>query len=428
MTTFLTVLFALAFFVLIMVSIALHEVGHLVPAKLFGVRVSKYFVGFGKTLWSTTRGETEYGIKAIPLGGYVRLMGMYPPKRPSDKPPGWLTRMADEARAVEYEEITSADNGRLLYEKKTWQKIVVMLGGPAMNLALAFAIFLGINLAYGVPSATLTVATVSECAVPVDREDRTCRPGDPVTPAVEAGVQPGDELVSFNGVELTGWEQMGDLIRANGDGAAVVVVERSGALVTLPEVNTVLNFVPDRLDPSRSIEAGFFGESPTMEQRRGGVVQTAEQMWPMTKQSVVALASFPVRVWNVAADLVTGQPRDVNSPLSIVGASRVAGEIGASSELDVAAKAATWLSLLGSVNLFVALLNLVPLPPLDGGHVAAAIWEWLRRQGSRLLGRPDPGHVDTARVLPVTYVVGGFLLIGGVVLILADIISPISIF
>ena len=94
----------------------------------------------------------------------------------------------------------------------------------------------------------------------------------------------------------------------------------------------------------------------------------------------------------------------------------------------MAAKAATWLSLLGSVNLFVALLNLVPLPPLDGGHVAAAIWEWLRRQGSRLLGRPDPGHVDTARVLPVTYVVGGFLLIGGVVLILADIISPISIF
>ncbi|MHA6525348.1 M50 family metallopeptidase [Tessaracoccus sp. G1721] len=427
MTVLVTVVFAVLFFALIMASIALHEVGHLVPAKLFGVRVSKYFVGFGKTLWSTTRGETEYGIKAIPLGGYVRLMGMYPPRRPSARQ-GWLTRMADDARAVEYEDITAADSGRLLYEKKTWQKIVVMLGGPFMNLLIAFLIFLGINLAYGVPTATLTVANVSECAVPADRADQTCRTGDPATPAAQAGVRPGDVLVSFNGVELTGWEQMGDLIRANRDGAAVVVVERSGALVTLPQVNTVLNFVPDRLDPTRTVEAGFFGVSPTIEQRRGGVVQTAEQMWTMTKQSVVALASFPVRVWNVAADLVTGQPRDINSPISIVGASRVAGEIGASTELDVPAKAATWLSLLGSVNLFVALLNLVPLPPLDGGHVAAAIWEWVRRQGARLLGRPDPGHVDTAKVLPVTYVVGGFLLLGGVVLILADIISPISIF
>ncbi|MHA6512139.1 M50 family metallopeptidase [Tessaracoccus sp. Z1128] len=427
MTALLTVVFAVLFFALIMASIALHEVGHLVPAKLFGVRVSKYFVGFGKTLWSTRRGETEYGIKAIPLGGYVRLMGMYPPHRPSARP-GWLSRMADEARSVEYEDITDADKGRLLYEKKTWQKIVVMLGGPLMNIVLAFVIFLGINVAYGVPTATLTVAAVSECAVPVDRADRTCRDGDPVTPAVEAGVREGDRLVSFNGTELTSWEQMGDLIRVNRDGEARVVVERDGERVELPVVTTVLNNVADRLDPTRTVEAGFFGVSPSIEQRRGGVVETADQMWTMTKQSVVALAGFPVRVYNVAADLVTGQPRDINSPLSIVGASRVAGEIGASTELEVADKAATWLSLLGSVNLFVALLNLVPLLPLDGGHVAAAVWEWLRRSSARVLGRPDPGHVDTARGLPVTYIVGGFLLLGGVVLILADIISPISIF
>lgn len=428
MTTLLTILFAILFFALIMVSIALHEVGHLVPAKLFGVRVSKFFVGFGKTLWSTTRGETEYGIKAIPLGGYVRLMGMYPPARPSARPGGWLTRMAEEARAVEYADITAADRGRLLYEKKTWQKIVVMLGGPLMNILIAFAIFLGINLTHGVPTATLRVAAVSECAVPVDRADRTCRPGDPETPALVAGVRPGDLLVAFNGVELTGWEQMGDLIRDNRDGEARVVVEREGQRIELPEVRTVLNHLPDRLDPSRTVEAGFLGVSPTIERRRGGVTATTAQMWTMTKQSVVALASFPVRVYNVAADLVTGQPRDINSPLSIVGASRIAGEIGASPQLDEADRVATWLSLVGSVNLFVALLNLVPLLPLDGGHVAAAIWEWLRRHTARLIGRPDPGPTDTAKGLPVTYLVGGFLLLGGVVLILADIISPIQIF
>lgn len=425
MTIFLTILFALLFFVLIMASIALHEVGHLVPAKLFGVKVTQYFIGFGKTLWSRFRGETEFGIKAFPLGGYVRLVGMYPPARPEQKDTR-LNRIADQARAFEWEEITPADDGRLFYQKKTWQKIVVMLGGPAMNLMLAFLIFLGINLFHGTYQSTLLVANVSECAIRADRENQTCTADDPVTPAKQAGVEVGDRLVSFNGVQLTSWEQMGDLIRSNRDGEASVVVERDGQELALPNVHTVLNYVPDRLDPSRYVEAGFLGVSPTQELTRGGPVETIAQMGTMTKQSFVALASFPVRVYNVAADLVTGQPRDLNSPLSIVGASRVAGEIGASDQLAVGDKVATWFSLLGSVNLFVALLNLVPLLPLDGGHIAGAIYEWLRRQLAKLRGRPDPGPVDVAKGLPVTYLVGGFLLVGGVVLILADIISPIQ--
>ncbi len=428
MTVLVTVLFAVLFFTAIMISVALHEVGHLVPAKLFGVRVPKYFVGFGRTLWSTKRGETEYGIKMLPLGGYVRLMGMYPPQPPRTGKEGRLTKFADEARAVEYEEITAADRGRLLYEKKTWQKLIVMMGGPAMNVLIAFLIFLGLTAAYGVYTPTLTVAAVSECVIPADRTERTCTDDDPATPALEAGIQAGDTLVSFNGVPLEDWEQMSDLIRANGDGEAMIVVERDGAPVELPTVNTALNYVPDRLDPTSTVEAGFLGVAPESERVRGGLVETVDQMWTLTTQSAVALAGFPVRVVNVAADLVTGQPRDVNSPVSIVGASRVAGEIGASDELAAGDKTASWLSLLGSVNLFLALLNLIPLPPLDGGHVAAAIWEWIRRVAARLTGRPDPGPVDTARWLPVTYIVGGLLLLGGVVLILADIISPIQLF
>lgn len=425
MTVLATVLFAVLFFVCVMVSIALHEVGHLVPAKLFGVRVSKYFVGFGHTLWSTRRGETEYGVKLLPLGGYVRLMGMYPPQPPRTGREGRLTRMADQARAAEYEEITDADRGRLLYEKKTWQKIIVMLGGPVMNLLLAFVIFLGVTATYGYYTPTLSVAAVSECVIAADRPERTCTGTDPTTPAVEAGIKVGDRLVSFNGTDLTDWAQVGDLIRANRDGEARVTVERDGRLIQLPTVHTVLNHVPDRLDPSRTVEAGFFGVTPAIERRRGGPVAAAGQMWTLTTQSVVALASFPVRVFNVAADLVTGRPRDVNSPVSIIGASRVAGEIGASDQLTDGDKAASWLSLLGSVNLFLALFNLVPLLPLDGGHVAAAVWEWLRRTVVRLAGRPDPGPVDTARGLPVTYLVGGFLLLGGAILILADLISPL---
>lgn len=426
MTTALVIGFAVLFFALIMASIALHEVGHLVPAKLFGIKVPKYFIGFGKTLWSTQRGETEYGIKAIPLGGFVRLLGMYPPARPGHK--GRLGRMADEARRYEYEEITPQDDGRLFHQKPVWQRIIVMLGGPAMNIFLAFAIFLGINLFHGTYQPTLEVQTVSDCIIPADRVERECRAGDPATPAAESGVEVGDVLVSFNGVALTSWEQMGDLIRDNNDQEAVVQVERDGSTITLAPTHTVVTAVPDRLDPTKTLEAGFFGVSPTNELTRGGVGATVDQMWDMAKMSAVALASFPVRIWNVAVDLATGQPRDINSPISIVGASRVAGELSVAEQIPVTDRAASWMSLLGSINLFVALLNLVPLVPLDGGHIAGAIYEWLRRAVNRLRGRPDPGAVDTARMLPVAYLVGGFLLLGGVVLILADIITPISLF
>ena len=157
MTVLITILLGIAFFALIMVCIALHEVGHLVPAKLFGIKTTQFFVGFGRTLWSRRKGETEYGIKAFPLGGYVRLVGMYPPEKQTDRPKGWLTRMADQARSYEYEEITPADDGRLFHQKPVWQRIIVMLGGPTMNLLLAFLIFLGINVFHGTWQSTTTI-------------------------------------------------------------------------------------------------------------------------------------------------------------------------------------------------------------------------------------------------------------------------------
>ena len=427
MTTVAVVALAVLFFALIMASIALHEIGHLLPAKMFGVKVTQYFVGFGRTLWSRRRGETEYGIKAIPLGGYVRLVGMYPPERPAEEK-GWLTRLADDARSAEYEEISAADDGHLLYQKPVWQRIVVMLGGPTMNLVLAFVIFLGINALHGTYQPTLEVARVSDCIVEADRADRECREGDPATPATQAGLEVGDRIVEFNGVALSDWDQMSELIRENRDQAATLVVERDGAVTALPEVRTVITGVPDRLDPTATVEAGFLGVSPRHELTRGGIVATAEQMWEMTRMSAVALVSFPVRIYNVAVDLVTGQPRDPNSPLSIVGASRVAGEIGVAEDIPVPDRVASWFSLLGSVNLFVALLNLVPLPPLDGGHIAGALYDGLRRALATLLRRPTPHPADTAKLLPVVYLVGGFLLVGGVVLIIADVITPISLF
>jgi membrane-associated protease RseP (regulator of RpoE activity) len=423
------VAFALGFFALIMASVALHEVGHMVPAKLFGVRVPKYFVGFGPTLWSITRGETEYGFKWFPLGGFVRLMGMSPPRPDGAQRRTRLGDLADGARESEWSEITDADvaDQRLFYQKKTWQKLIVMAGGPTMNLLIAFVLMLGVTAGYGVYRSQTTIAYVQPCVI-ADTSRTECIATDPLTPAAQAGLKAGDRVVSFNGVQISNYTQLSDLIRANLDGPADIVVERDGALVTLPQVHTGINSLPDRLDPSHSVQAGWLGISPQQELVKGGPAEVLGDMWTMTQQSVVALVQLPVKVWDVVVGMATGQPRDVYDPISIVGASEVAGQVAVDGDRPLAAKVATFAALLASINLFLALFNFVPLPPLDGGHIAGAIYEWLRRKAAALFRRPDPGYFDTAKLLPIAYGVGGFLLIAGVALILADIVSPIQLF
>jgi len=416
------ILAGLGFFALMMASIALHEVGHLVPAKLFGVKVPMYFVGFGKRIWSFRRGETEYGIKWLLLGGYVRLVGMYPPGRPGRK--GRLAELADSAREAEADDITETDirTGRLFYQKKTWQKLIIMVGGPAMNILLAFFIFLGINLAYGQQQQTLGIASVSDC---IDPAPAACV----APPAKQAGVQVGDTIVALNGTTVTTWRELVVLVRAQGDGTLAFTVNRPGqGQVTLPTVHGVLHQVADLNDPSKTVTAGFAGMSSGITTVHVGPVGTVQGMWTMTTQSVTALASFPQKVFTTGYNLVTGKPRDANGPLSVVGASVAASEIATTNQLTLGSRIASYFSLLGSVNLFVAILNLVPLLPFDGGHIAGALWEALRRGLARLFKRPAYGFFDTARLLPVAYVVGAFLAIAGLVLVVADIVSPIRIF
>jgi membrane-associated protease RseP (regulator of RpoE activity) len=425
---------AVIFFALVMASIALHEVGHLVPGKIFGVKITQYFVGFGRTIWSRTRGETEYGIKLLPLGGYVRLVGMFPPARGDSDgrvrrySTGPFRAMADSARAAEWETITAEDDGRLFYQKKSWQKLIIMAGGPIMNILLAFVILLGVSGFYGVYRTQLEVSRVQECMIPADAPDTTSCAGRPDTPAKLAGIRAGDTIVAFNSVPVSSWDQMSEAIRGNLDRQAQITVERDGQRVDLPAVNTVINGVPDQWDPSKRVAAGFLGVEPVVERERGGPVAVVQDMWKMTEQTAYALVRFPAKVYYTAANLVTGKPRDVYGPMSIVGASRAAGEVASTDRIGAGDKVATLFTLLGSVNLFVALFNFVPLLPLDGGHIAGALYEALKRAWARAFHRPDPGHVDTAKMLPVAYVVGAVIAVSGVVLILADIIDPIRIF
>ncbi|MCL2784083.1 MAG: site-2 protease family protein [Propionibacteriaceae bacterium] len=408
---------ALLFFALILISVGLHEVGHFIPGKLFKVRVLQFFIGFGKNIWKTQKGETEYGIKIIPLGGYVRMLGMYPPYKEGKDTR--LKRMADAAREGEWELITDEDiaGNRLYYQKPLWQRLIIMFSGVGMNLILAFLLFAGVNLFYGQPETSLTIARVSAC---VDSQAEECVP----PPAITMGLRVGDTVVRFNGTEVSNWSQLSDAIKASGEGMVQLSVDRDGKVIELPEVEGMYYVAEDPNNPGETIHVGFIGISMLRVMAKVGPGQTLKEMASMTGQVVKAIIKLPVSAWIAVVNMVTGQERDPNGPMSILGASILAGDVAAL-DAPVGARAAFFVQLLASVNLFVGMMNLVPLLPFDGGHVAAGIFEGIRRWVAKLRGKPDPGPADTAKLLPVTYVMMAFLILIGAVFIIADIISPI---
>jgi membrane-associated protease RseP (regulator of RpoE activity) len=416
----------------VLASIALHEVGHLYPAKKFGVKVTQYFVGFGKTLWSVKRGETEYGLKAFPLGGFVKLVGMLPPAKDDadgkvrSSNTGLFTQLVTDARTAEYEHVQPGDENRLFYRKPWWQKLIVMAGGPLVNVAIAVVLFTVLLVGIGALTPTLTVASVSDCVIPTTEQRTVCRPGDQVAPAREAGLRPGDVITSFNGTEVSSWNDLTALIRSNADGDAEIGIVRDGDAQTL-QADTTVTARPDLDNPTQNVEVGFLGVGPTSTYVRQDLGTVAEVMSAYTKATVDGILHLPQRMVGVV-DAAFGGERRADSPMSVVGASRVAGDMVTAEETSALDDAYGLMTLLATVNLFIALFNFIPLLPLDGGHIAGALWEGLRRGFARVTRRPDPGHVDVAKMLPVAYAVAGLLMIMGVLLIYADIVNPVRIY
>lgn len=432
MTALLTFLGILVFVIGMVVSVSLHEAGHMIPAKKFGMKVTQFFFGFGRTVWSFKRGETEYGIKAIPFGGFVRIIGMLPPGKDQDPDKvrsastGPLQSLVDNARAAEYETIDPSDHGRLFYQKPWWQKLIVMVSGPLVNVAIAFVLFAALFMLYGAAESQTTVKTVSQCVIPANEvtPNRECTDKDKVSPAQDAGLKPGDRIVSFNGVQITEWEQLTPLIRANTDKPATIVVERDGQLLPPMQTKTMLNQVIEKPGSDKVVNVGFLGVSPVTEIVRQGPVYTIKMMGTITEGTFQALLRFPQKLVGVAEAIVGGE-RDRNGPMSVVGAGRVAGEVASDQSMTGAARFWFLIYLLASVNLFLALFNFVPLLPLDGGHMVGAIWEGIKRGFAKLLGRPDPGHVDVGKLLPVAYVMASIFVVMGVLLVVADVVNPI---
>lgn len=431
MTALLYALGVLLFALGVVLSIALHEVGHMWPAKKFGVKVTRYFIGFGKTVWSVKRGDTEYGVKLFPLGGFVQMTGMLPPEKRDEhgrakRSSGFFGRLIADARAAEYERITPDDEGRLFYQKVWWKKVIVMSGGPMVNVFLAI-FFLGVTfVGFGIPTPVPTVDTVEQCVTPATSITGACTSTHhTATPARTAHLRPGDTIAAVDGVSVKTWDQTRRAIRADGGRAIQLTIIRDGRSVNVPVTLARLRQA-SLTDPARTVDVGYLGVLPRVENQRQNVGFVLSTMGDYTKRTGSAILDLPQRMVGVVkAGLGIGK-RDPNSPMSVVGASRVAGEVASTHSLSMTDRLATLLQLLGVINLFIALFNFIPLLPLDGGHIAGALFEAGRRALARVRGRPDPGYADVARMLPIAYTMAAVLLVMGVILIWADIVNPIT--
>jgi len=433
MTTLMMILGIVVFAFGLLVSIAWHELGHLSTAKLFGIRVPQYMVGFGPTIWSRKKGETEYGFKAIPFGGYIRMIGMFPPgddgKITARSTSPWRG-MIEDARSAAFEELKPGDETRLFYTRAPWKRVIVMFAGPFMNLILALALFLTVLMGFGISQQTTTVSSVSQCVIAQSQNRDTCKKSDPASPAAAAGLKAGDKIVSFDGVRTDDWNKLSDLIRATPGESVPIIVDRKGKEVTL-HATIATNQVAKKdssgqIVQGQYVKAGFLGFSAATGIVQQDFGQSVTWMGDRVGDAVDSIASLPGKIPGLWDAAFGNGKRAPDSPMGVVGAARVGGEIF-TLNIPATQQLAMFVMLVAGFNLSLFLFNMLPLLPLDGGHIAGALWESLRRNVAKVLRRPDPGPFDVAKLMPVAYVVAGIFVCFTLLVLVADVVNPVKI-
>ncbi|GAA2513747.1 site-2 protease family protein [Pilimelia columellifera] len=408
------ILGALLFAMVILVSVSLHEAGHMVTAKAFGMKVTRFFVGFGPTLFSFRRGETEYGVKGIPLGGFVKIVGM----------------------TAQDDDVEPGDERRAMWRFPVWKRTVVMSAGSAVHFMLAIAATWIVAMTpWGLPNPQVpqdvtkwpAMVKVTDCVVATP-ELRECQPGDPASPAATAGLREGDRIVAINGATVATFQELLQRTRDIKPGPAAIVYERDGqrqqATVDLAAVQRAPLGDPDGATVTTSaMGVGLIPPAPLKIQHGPveAVGATGNFMVMLGERTFAAIKKFPEKIPALWASL-TGAERDIDTPISVVGASRLGGEFVDKGIWE------GFVQLFIGLNFFVGVFNLLPLLPLDGGHIAISWYERVRSWLAARFGRRDPGRVNYLKLMPLTY---GVILVFGAFTLLtvaADIVNPIRLF
>jgi len=371
-----------AFVVALLFSVMVHEFGHYITARKYGMWVSEFFVGFGKRIWSVQRGETEFGVKAIPAGGYCKIEGM----SPSD-------------------ELPEGQEDRAFYKASSAKKLVVLGAGSFLHFVLGFVLLF-----------TLFAGIGTNQVLPEIREVV------PNSAAQAAGIQAGDEVISINGKKVTEWYKDVEVIRQSQGRELSLVLDRNGEQISVTASARLTD-----IDGTKRYVLGIVND---MGLKRSGLLVSIKNSATVTKsflvESVKSLAKLPEKIPALWGATVRGEERDPNGLVGVVGVARVSGEAVGSDKLTAMERLATFVLIVASLNIFVGVFNLLPILPLDGGHMAVAIADSIRAFFARLRGRPRPAPIDVTVLTPITMVVFVVLATLTLLLLVADVINPVT--
>ncbi len=372
----------LAFVVALLFSVMVHEFGHYITARKFGMWVSEFFVGFGKRIWSVQRGETEFGVKAIPAGGYCKIEGMAP-----------------------NDEMPEGEEGRAFYKASSGKKLIVLGAGSFLHFVLGFVLLFTLFAGIG---TNQVLPVISEVV--------------PNSAAQAAGIAPGDEIVSINGKKVSQWFKDVEVIRQSQGADITLEINRDGQKLTV-----VTNARLTDIDGTKRYVLGIINDVGL---KRSGLLLSVKNSAIVTKdfltESVKSLAKLPEKIPALWGATVRGEERDANGFVGVVGVARVSGEAVGSDKLTPMERLATFVLIVASLNIFVGIFNLLPILPLDGGHMAVAIADEIRAFIARLRGRPRPAAIDVTVLTPITMVVFVVLATLTLLLLVADVINPVT--